>query len=124
MNRPAMHQDTMHGGTIDKRRARQAFDRAAPNYDGAAFLQREIADRLLERLDYVRLKPKRVLDLGCGTGYATAALLRRYREARVIALDFARECCTRHAAAVPGGGAHSVCAPTSSTCRSPTAAPT
>jgi len=74
---------------IDKHRARRAFERAAPGYDAAALLQREIADRLLERLDYVRLEPRRVLDLGAGTGYAVDALHRRYRQARVIALDFA-----------------------------------
>jgi malonyl-CoA O-methyltransferase len=74
---------------IDKRRARRAFEAAAASYDLAAVLQREIADRLLERLDYVRLSPDRVLDLGCGTGYAIQSLFRRYRRARVIALDFA-----------------------------------
>jgi malonyl-CoA O-methyltransferase len=75
--------------TIDKTRARRAFERAAPGYDAVAVLQRELADRLLERLDYVRLKPRRILDLGCGTGYAVDALHRRYRGAQVIALDFA-----------------------------------
>lgn len=75
---------------IDKQRARRNFDRAAARYDSVAILQREMADRLLERLDYVRLEPQRVLDLGAGTGYAIEALHRRYRKARVIALDFAQ----------------------------------
>ncbi|AFL73739.1 malonyl-ACP O-methyltransferase BioC [Thiocystis violascens] len=74
---------------IDKERARRGFERAATHYDRVAVLQREIADRLLERLDYVRLEPQRILDLGAGTGYAVGALHRRYRRARVIALDFA-----------------------------------
>lgn len=74
---------------IDKQRARRAFEAAASHYDLSAVLQREIADRLLERLDYVRLDPGRVLDLGCGTGYAIQPLHRRYRRAQVIALDFA-----------------------------------
>lgn len=74
---------------IDKRHARRNFERAAAGYDRAAVLQREIADRLLERLDYVRLEPRRILDLGAGTGYALDALRRRYRKARLIALDFA-----------------------------------
>jgi malonyl-CoA O-methyltransferase len=74
---------------IDKGRARRAFERAAERYDGVAVLQREIADRMLERLDYVRLAPKRILDLGCGTGYALDPLARRYRGARLVALDFA-----------------------------------
>ena len=74
---------------IDKRLARRAFEAAAPGYDQVAVLQREIADRLLERLDFVRLDPRRVLDVGCGTGYAIQPLFRRYRHAQVIALDFA-----------------------------------
>lgn len=74
---------------IDKRRARRSFEAAAASYDLAAALQREMADRLLERLDYVRLAPRRVLDLGCGTGYAIPPLLRRFRRAQVVALDFA-----------------------------------
>ena len=76
-------------GPIDKARARRSFDRAAPGYDAVAVLQREIGSRLLERLDYVRLSPKTILDLGCGTGQAIAPLMRRYPKARVIALDFA-----------------------------------
>jgi malonyl-CoA O-methyltransferase len=78
----------MSTGPIDKRSARRAFDQAAADYDQAAVLQREIADRMLERLDYVRLEPRVVLDLGAGTGYAVEALQRRYRKARVLALDF------------------------------------
>ncbi len=74
---------------IDKQRARRSFERAAADYDTAAVLQREIADRLMERLDYVRLEPQRVLDLGAGTGYELTTLMRRYRKAQLVALDFA-----------------------------------
>ncbi|MGD2084022.1 MAG: malonyl-ACP O-methyltransferase BioC [Chromatiales bacterium] len=77
------------GQSIDKREARRAFERAATGYDEAAVLQREIGERLLERLDYVRLEPRRILDLGAGTGRAAGALARRYPKARVIAVDFA-----------------------------------
>lgn len=68
---------------------RRSFERAAATYDAAAALQREIADRLLERLDYIRLEPKRVLDLGSGTGYATAPLRQRYADAHLLSLDLA-----------------------------------
>lgn len=74
---------------IDKNQARRAFSRAAEQYDAVAVLQREIGQRMLERLQYVRLEPKTVLDLGAGTGVDTEQLLKRYRKARVIALDFA-----------------------------------
>lgn len=74
---------------IDKRAARLAFERAAASYDEAAVLQQEIARRMLERLDYCRIEPRTVLDLGCGTGFALDDLARRYRRARLIAMDFA-----------------------------------
>ena len=75
---------------IDKRLARRAFEKAAATYDEAAVLQNEIGDRLIERLDYVRLQPRRVLDLGAGTGIFTRALMKRYRRSDVVALDIAR----------------------------------
>jgi malonyl-CoA O-methyltransferase len=78
------------GAPIDKRRARRSFERAAEDYDRVAVLQREIANRLLERLDYIRLEPRRILDLGTGTGHAINALHQRYRKAQVVALDFAQ----------------------------------
>jgi len=74
---------------IDKQLARRAFDAAAATYDAAAELQYEIGDRMMERLDFIRLQPQRILDLGAGTGRFTAALLKRYRKADIVALDIA-----------------------------------
>ncbi len=76
---------------------KNSFNRAASTYDEAAFLQREIGDRLLQRLDYIKLSPQRLLDLGCGTGYVTSKLGTRYPQAEIVALDLAAEmvACTR-----------------------------
>lgn len=75
--------------SIDKAKARISFARAADAYDEVAVLQHEIGRRMLERLDTMRIEPQRVLDIGCGTGMATQALLKRYPKADVFALDFA-----------------------------------
>ncbi len=72
---------------LDKSRVRRHFDRAAPSYDAAAALQREVAARLLERLDLVRLQPGRVADLGSGTGILARALQERYPRAFTVAVD-------------------------------------
>ncbi len=72
---------------LDRKSVRAAFARAAARYDAAAVLQREIADRLLARLDYMRIAPRRILDLGCGTGYAVGLLRRRYPQAQLVGLD-------------------------------------
>ncbi len=74
---------------VDKAHVRRSFARAASSYDAVAVLQRELSDRLIERLDVVRLQPQRVLDLGCGTGHALTALQRRYPKAQHLALDIA-----------------------------------
>lgn len=74
---------------LDPARVRRSFDKAATGYDAAAAVATEIRNRLLERLDLVKLQPKVVLDLGAGTGHATKALKQRYKTAEVIALDIA-----------------------------------
>jgi len=76
--------------TIDKRSLRAAFERAAAGYDGAAILQREVCDRMLSRLEYIKYIPDVILDAGSGTGYGTRKLLMRYPAARVLAIDIAR----------------------------------
>ena len=75
--------------SLDKNKARRSFARAAADYDEVAVLQHEIGRRMLERLEYIRLEPRVILDIGCGTGVATEALLKRYPKAEVLALDFA-----------------------------------
>lgn len=70
----------------EKRAARRAFD-AASNFDRACFLHDEARARLLTRLDFLRVDPQLVVDLGCATGRGAKALARRYPSARVLALD-------------------------------------
>jgi malonyl-CoA O-methyltransferase len=74
---------------LDFAEVRRAFNHAAASYDAHAVLQREVCDRLLERLDYMTLQPDRVLDVGSGTGYGLAHLRARYAEAELCALDIA-----------------------------------
>jgi malonyl-CoA O-methyltransferase len=73
---------------LDKRRIRRNFARAALDYDTAAALSAEVRERMLERLDLVRLAPERILDFGSGTGAAARAVARRYPPAQICALDF------------------------------------
>lgn len=72
---------------LDKRRVRATFERAADAYDRTAVLQHEVCDRLLERLDLVRLSPARILDIGTGTGRAVRGLRSRYKRSLVCGLD-------------------------------------
>ena len=74
---------------FDARQVRRAFGRAARTYSQHAALQREVEDRLLERLEYYSGQPARVLDIGCGPGRGSEALRKRFASAQVIALDVA-----------------------------------
>jgi malonyl-CoA O-methyltransferase len=74
---------------IDPRAARRRFARAAASYAKASRLESEVGARMLERLDYVKIAPRRVLDAGSGPSREARALLRRYPKAQLLALDFA-----------------------------------
>ncbi len=73
----------------DKQWVRASFNRSAPRYEEVAVLQREVGARLLERLPIFTLRPKRILDLGCGTGFLSRGLLSHYPKAQVVSLDLA-----------------------------------
>ncbi|CAK0759962.1 Malonyl-(acyl-carrier protein) O-methyltransferase [Gammaproteobacteria bacterium] len=79
----------LEGFLPDKTRVRASFERVAAHYEEAAFLQREVGNRLIERLDEVRLSPTRILDLGSGPGAGTRALAQKYPDAHIIAVDLA-----------------------------------
>jgi malonyl-CoA O-methyltransferase len=53
------------------------------------FLRREIAGRMHERLDLVKIAPQRVLDAGCGAGADLALLQKDFPAAQIIGIDAA-----------------------------------
>ncbi|KVD68310.1 amidophosphoribosyltransferase [Burkholderia ubonensis] len=71
----------------DARRLRRIFDRRAATFDAVAFLPREIAHRMCERLEYIKVSPAAVLDAGCGAGDDLPALRTRFPEAPVFGVD-------------------------------------
>lgn len=78
----------------------RSFNRAASTYNEAAFLEKEVGERLLDRLDFIKQEPRSILDLGSGTGFFSEKLLRRYPNATFFNLDLAegmlRHAYTRH----------------------------
>ena len=72
---------------IDKQQVRRSFEQAVESYDQAAVLQKEVNDRLIERLDYIRMQPEMIIDIGTGTGFGLSALAGKYPESGIIGLD-------------------------------------
>jgi len=72
---------------IKKTHVKRAFSSASKSYDEHAVLQREIGDRLIAHLSFTKLEPKRILDVGCGTGYCTRLLRAKYKQADITGLD-------------------------------------
>ncbi|WP_295797292.1 malonyl-ACP O-methyltransferase BioC [uncultured Microbulbifer sp.] len=74
---------------LDKSAVARAFGRAATSYDAAAHLQRAVCRQLLAETENLSITPRRILDLGSGTGYGSELLRRRFPDAEIIALDIA-----------------------------------
>ncbi|WP_374341312.1 methyltransferase domain-containing protein [Azonexus sp.] len=76
-------------GFVDRAQIGRRFSRIAAAYGRGDFLVREIDRRMQERLDYVRIEPTRILDLGCSRGGSLAGLGERYPQAELLGLDLA-----------------------------------
>lgn len=85
----------------DKRAVRRSFERAAATYDRHSVLQAEVGARLLAHLEPIRLEPRRVLDLGCGTGASLASLAARFPSCEVVGVDLAHAMLARAAGRTP-----------------------
>src|SRR5690606_25377989 len=71
---------------IDSAHVARQFARRSP-LDAAQFLYGEVAQRMLQRLSYIRIAPVDVLDAGCGAGHALEPLRARYPQLDYIGLD-------------------------------------
>lgn len=69
----------------------KAFNKHATEYELAAKVQLEIGSRLLERLQYIKITPQRILDLGCGPGIFSRELALMFPKAQIVGLDLAHE---------------------------------
>ena len=66
---------------------RRTFARAGDGDPEFARVMRIARDALLDRLDDVRIAPRRIVDLGAGTGATARGLARRFRRADVLSID-------------------------------------
>jgi len=72
---------------FDRKQVRRQRDRAATHFSEYDFLFREVADRLLSRLDDVRRDFSTVLDLGCHSGLVADFLKNRTGAVQLVQSD-------------------------------------
>lgn len=72
---------------VDPRVLRLHRERAAPRYRETSAVADEVARRMAERLDVVRLPDGDILDLGCADGLWTSRLRERFAGRNVVGLD-------------------------------------
>ena len=75
--------------SLDKARVRATFNKAALRYENFDFLQKEVANRLLQRLEVKNNNVKMVLELGCGTGRIIPSLQKTFAKSRLVCVDMA-----------------------------------
>lgn len=66
----------------------QRFGSSAQFYDEAAVIQPIVAQNLVE---YLSLKPKTILEIGCGTGGLSALLVKKFPEAKITVSDISSQ---------------------------------
>ncbi len=67
----------------------QSFNAHAREYECEADVQLEIGQRLFARLEYLKITPRYILDVGCGPGIFLTQLQQRYPTAQIVAVDIA-----------------------------------
>jgi len=86
-----------------KQRVGHAFGEAAESYEDAAPVQRLAAQQLADQIAALPLPARpRILEIGCGTGFLTAALHRLIPDAELIASDLSSKMVAACRAGHPG----------------------
>ncbi len=66
---------------------RRQFDRRAARFARHEFIVREVGRRLVDRLQVIRIAPRQIVDVGCGSAGARQGLLARFPQARWLGVD-------------------------------------
>ncbi|MBH44652.1 MAG: malonyl-[acyl-carrier protein] O-methyltransferase BioC [Gammaproteobacteria bacterium] len=74
-----------------KQKILKSFNKRAKKYDEYSIIQREVADRLIDRIKMIKINPKKILDIGSGTGYLSNKLKIIFPQSEIICLDLSSQ---------------------------------
>jgi malonyl-CoA O-methyltransferase len=74
---------------VNKSLVSRRFNRAAATYDQHATVQIQMARQLMQRLQTDQQVVTSICEIGCGTGYLTDLLAKKYPDVQIVAIDFA-----------------------------------
>ncbi len=74
---------------IDKTLVKKRFSRNLKTYKDNSVVQNKMADRLVEMIDF---QPKKILELGCGSGLLTENLVKKFDTTTFDAIDIVEDC--------------------------------
>ena len=72
------------------------FSNKASSYDKHSFIQKEVNNRLLSRLDLIKHDKLNVLEIGSGTGYLSQDLQQKHPYVNIISMDLSYEMALVH----------------------------
>lgn len=74
---------------IDKALVKKRFSRNLKTYKDNSVVQNKMADKLVEM---IRFQPKKILELGCGSGLLTEKLIKKFNTTTYDAIDIVEDC--------------------------------
>jgi malonyl-CoA O-methyltransferase len=77
----------MNQQPLDNKTVRRHLKRAHRTFNQTAVLRREVAKRLEERLDFMKIAPRTILNIGARLGYLAGLLQQRFASATLITLE-------------------------------------
>lgn len=73
-----------------KETIKNSFSKAARTYDNYAFMQKTVAQKLICLIDKDN-QYKKIIELGCGTGYYSGLLKERFNNSDILCVDISKE---------------------------------
>lgn len=98
--------------TVTQEHIADNFSRSSSSYAEHAFVQKRAAETLFNMLDKLSSAPKKIIEIGCGTGFLTEKLFAAFPDASFLICDLSEKmigCCKSENSAFKGNVEYKAC---------------